>query len=206
MARIPQPDYRRRLAIGFLVALLLAAYAVFDAAREDALSRKLRTVDRLYHYVASPNQDDRPWHLGTGIDCIVLHATAESTLQSTIDTFESPASRVSAHFVVGKDGTVVMMVPLEKRAWHAGVSILGDRPNVNDFSVGIEIVNANDGIDRYTSAQYAAVARIIRRVRTCCDIPDNRIVSHASIALPPGRKSDPKRFDWPRLRRLLHRR
>ena len=182
--------------------MLLSTFALFRALWENSLDQRFKAVDRLYRYVESPNQDDRPW--GADVDCIVLHATAEPTLQSTIDTFRSGASQVSAHFVVGKDGKVVLMVPLEKRAWHAGVSVLRGQPNVNDYSIGIEIVNANDGVDPYTSAQYVAVAKIIRRIRTCCDIPDNRIVSHASIALPYGRKSDPRAFDWPRLRRLLH--
>jgi len=176
-------------------------YALFNALWRNSVDQRFKAVDRLYHYVASPNQDDRPW--GADVDCIVLHATADPTMKSTVDTFRSAASHVSAHFVVGKDGTVVLMVPLERRAWHAGVSVLRGRPSVNDYSIGIEIANANDGNDPYTNAQYAAVARIIRRIRTCRDIPDNRIVSHAAIALPHGRKSDPKGFDWPRLRRLL---
>ena len=184
--------------------MLLVTFALFNVLWRHSVDQRFEAVDRLYHYVESPNQDDRPW--GVDVDCIVLHATAEPTLQSTIDTFRSAGSRVSAHFVVGKDGTVVLMVPLERRAWHAGVSVLHGRTSVNDFSIGIEIVNANDGVDPYTSAQYAAVAKIIRRIRTCCDVPDNRIVSHAAIALPHGRKSDPRGFDWPRLRRLLHHR
>ena len=185
-----------------LLTLALVAALLIQAARVDLYQRRLQTLDGHYHYIASPNVDDRPY--GTTIDCVVLHSTAEPTLRSTIETFQDAQSQVSAHFVVGKDGTTVLMVPLERRAWHAGVSALDDRPNVNDYSVGIEMVNLNDGVDPYTNAQYLAVAQIIRRLRTVCDIPDNHIVAHAQIALPPGRKTDPKNFDWHRLRRLLH--
>jgi N-acetylmuramoyl-L-alanine amidase/AmpD protein len=182
--------------------LLLVIAAASDFLWQRWLRETFAPIDSAYRYIPSPNLNDRPF--GAVVDCIVLHSTAGSTLQSAVDIFEDPASRVSAHFVVGKDGTVVLMAPLEKRAWHAGASMLDGESNVNDFSVGIEIVNENDGVDPYTPAQYAAVAGIIRRIRTRCDIPDDRIVSHAAIALPRGRKSDPKGFDWARLRRLLH--
>jgi N-acetyl-anhydromuramyl-L-alanine amidase AmpD len=154
-----------------------------------------------YKVAESPNYSDRP--LFSNVDCIVLHSTAQDSLQDTVTYFENPDSQVSAHFVVDKDGTVVQMVPLTKRAWHAGVSVLDGVPGVNDYSIGIEMVNRNDGKDPYTDAQYHAVAEIIRRCREHYRIPDSRIVSHAEIALPPGRKSDPLGFDFSRLRKLI---
>jgi N-acetylmuramoyl-L-alanine amidase/AmpD protein len=81
--------------------------------------------------------------------------------------------------------------------------VLEGQESVNRFSVGIEIVNRNDGIDPFTDAQYEAVAAIIKHLRESYTIPDARIVSHEAIALPPGRKSDPVGFDFPRLFKLL---
>ena len=154
-----------------------------------------------YAYLPSPNCDDRP--PGTDINSIVLHATVEPTTEGTINIFLNPARRVSAHFIVGKDGRVVQMVPVEKRAWHAGPSVLEGVGSVNDYSVGIEMVNRNDGQDPYTDAQMQAVAGLVRFLRSYYAIPDARIVSHAQIALPPGRKSDPIGFDFDKLRSLL---
>jgi N-acetyl-anhydromuramyl-L-alanine amidase AmpD len=74
---------------------------------------------------------------------------------------------------------------------------------VNDYSIGIEMTNMNDGKDPYPEAQYKAVAEIIRRCRQHYDIPNNRIVSHAEVALPPGRKTDPKGFKFKKLLKLL---
>lgn len=158
-------------------------------------------LDHHYPMVASPNYDRRP--LGERIDCVVLHATAQNEMSEATTLFAHRGSGVSAHFVVGRDGRVVQMVPVERRAWHAGVSQLAGVDGVNDYSVGIEMVNRDDGRDPYTNAQYRAVAGIIRLLRTRLTIPDDRVVSHAQIALPPGRKLDPLGFDFARLRRML---
>ena len=158
-------------------------------------------LDHHYPQVASPNYDSRPW--GERIDCVVLHATAQNEMSEATTLFAHRGAGVSAHFVVGRDGRVVQMVPVEGRAWHAGVSRLAGVGGVNDYSVGIEMVNLDDGRDPYTDAQYRAVADIIRLLRTRLTIPDERIVSHARIALPPGRKCDPLGFDFAKLRRML---
>ena len=156
-----------------------------------------------YTAICSPNHNNRPFF--TSVDCVVLHATVTETADDAVRIFLNPRSKVSAHFVVARDGAVTQMVPLGKRAWHGGTSRLGRRQNVNDFSVGIEIVNRNDGAQPYTDRQYEAVAGIIRHLRTArkCRIPLERIVSHRAIAVPEGRKSDPRGFDFARLRRLL---
>ncbi len=153
-----------------------------------------------YSFINSPNYDDRP--LGVLINCIVLHATVEPSTEGTINIFLDPVRQVSAHFVVGKDGRVVQMVPIEKRGWHAGLSVLESAPKVNDFSVGIEMVNLNDGKDPFPQEQMAAVAGIIRFIRSRYSVLDSRIVSHAQVALPAGRKSDPAGFDFEKIKAM----
>jgi N-acetylmuramoyl-L-alanine amidase len=148
----------------------------------------------------SPHFNNRPPE--AVVDCIVLHSTANSSLAETVRWFLNPESKVSAHFVVDKDGAIVKMVPITERAWHAGVSVLDGVVGVNDYSIGIEMVNWNDGEDPYPEAQYLAVAEIIQECRKHCHIPDNRIVSHAEIALLPGRKTDPEGFDFDKIKRL----
>lgn len=146
--------------------------------------------------ISSPNCDSRP--AGIAVSAIVMHATATQTGQEAVNTFLDPASKRSSHFIVDRNGSIIEMVPPERRAWHAGKSALEGIADVNSFSIGIELVDRNDG-QPYSDAQYTAVADLIRRLRTRYDIPDNRIVSHAAIALPPGRKSDPVGFDFARL-------
>ena len=165
------------------------------------INRELAETTVLSAYRHSSNYDLRPE--GSQINCVVLHASTQYTLDATIRVFQYPSSLVSAHFIVGKEGRVVQAVPLERRAWHAGTSQLDEETDVNNFSVGIEMVNLNDGIDPYPDLQYEAVARLIFQLRQLYQIPDERIVSHAQIALPLGRKNDPIGFDFERVRKLL---
>lgn len=151
-------------------------------------------------WVQSPNCGSRKNMLD--VDTIVLHHTAADTLGGTVRWFQDPKSEVSAHFVVGKDGSIVQQVSTFQRAWHAGVSIdKFGRPNVNNFSIGIEMVNVGDGKDAYTEAQIEAVHHLIaelkRRFPTI-----KQITSHKFIAQPPGRKPDPLGFPWSRLEDL----
>ncbi len=188
--------------ITVLAAAAIFLHMVTKAHARDTAAVPSLTMPLAYSYINSPNFNDRP--LGGPINCIVLHATVEPTTQGTIDIFLNPVREVSAHFVVGRDGRVVQMVPIEKRAWHAGVSVLEGTGNVNDFSVGIEMVNLNDGKDPYPLEQMEAVAGLIRFIRSRYNVPDSRIVSHAQIALPQGRKSDPLGFDFEKIKSMAH--
>ena len=189
-----------RMAAGVVAAALLILMGIFVSSH--AMQASLPPLSMPYSYAESPNCDERP--AGAVINCIVLHSTVEPTTEGTMKIFFSPEKAVSAHFVVGRDGRVVQMVPVEKRAWHAGVSTLEGVGKVNDFSVGIEMVNLNDGKDPYSPEQMEAVAGIIRLIRSRYDVPDARIVSHAQVALPAGRKSDPVGFDFDKERALVH--
>lgn len=182
-----------------------------NSPMQKALRRFLAEVDGLapqglkgVPFVQSPNWDVR--NLETKIDTVVVHATVINTLEGTRRAFmDDKDRRVSAHYVVDRDGTILQMVDERMTAWHAGVSELDGRRGVNDFSLGVELVNLNDGQDPYPEAQMLALARIIRDLRRRWDIPDGRIVSHAAIARPEGRKSDPKGFDFNHLLEILRR-
>ena len=122
---------------------------------------------------------------------------------------------VSAHFLVldEDDNKIYSLVTLEQRAWHAGVSTFRGRTNINDTSVGIEIVN--DGIAKeyrsdpnpyhpydhyvdYKPIQIEKVAQIIKYVAEKYNIPARNIVAHSDIA--PSRKKDPgAKFPWKEL-------
>jgi N-acetylmuramoyl-L-alanine amidase/AmpD protein len=140
---------------------------------------------------ASPNFNARPD--GTVVDAIVLHATVLNTLEEVAEHFEKESSQVSAHYTIDRDGTVASHVPEQERAWHAGASRMPDgRENVNDFSIGIELVNLNDGVDPFPEVQINALRELVRRIIT--RHPIRHIVTHYEIAVPTGRKSDPAGF------------
>lgn len=140
------------------------------------------------------------------IDLIVLHHTVIPTLEDTVKHFLNPESKVSAHYVLGKDGRLVQMVRESDRAWHAGVSSWKGRENCNDFSIGIEIVNRGDGIDEFTEQQYTVLNELLDELVKRYHIADDMIVGHRDIALPPGRKVDPAdNFDWTRIAKFANR-
>jgi len=139
----------------------------------------------------SPNCDARPE--GVTIDTIVLHATVLNALEEVIEKFADPHSRVSAHYTIDRDGTLVCHVPERLRAWHAGESKMKDgRKGVNDFSIGIELVNLNDGKDPFPDAQIRALRQLLTAI--VARHPIRHIVTHYECADPPGRKSDPTGF------------
>jgi N-acetylmuramoyl-L-alanine amidase len=139
----------------------------------------------------SPNCDTRPD--GVAIDTIVLHATVLNTLEEVIEKFADPHSRVSAHYTIDRDGTLACHVPERLRAWHAGQSKMKDgREGVNDFSIGIELVNLNDGEDPFPQDQIQALRRLLTAI--IARHPIRHIVTHFECADPPGRKSDPAGF------------
>jgi N-acetylmuramoyl-L-alanine amidase len=88
----------------------------------------------------SPNRGG-PFRQGQP-DTLVIHFTAGRSLDSSVSTLCNPASKASAHLVVGRDAKVVQLVDFNLVAWHAGVSRYRDRVGLNNFAIGIEIDNA----------------------------------------------------------------
>jgi N-acetylmuramoyl-L-alanine amidase len=87
--------------------------------------------------LSSPNQ-------GNGIDpkYLIVHYTAGTTLEGTVSWFLNKAAQASAHLVIARDGSIVQMVSLGRRAWHAGKSKWKSLSGLNAYAVGIELVNA----------------------------------------------------------------
>lgn len=72
---------------------------------------------------------------------LIMHVTGGSSMQGTINWFRNPASGVSAHLVIGRDGRVVQFLPFDKVAFHSGFSYWEGDENLNHLSIGIEIDN-----------------------------------------------------------------
>jgi AmpD protein len=164
-------------------------------------------------FVASPNRDARP--AGRAIDLLVIHHISlppgEFGGPGIVELFTNrldPAAhpyystlagmKVSAHFLIRRDGALWQFVPCAERAWHAGESSWKGRARCNDFSIGIELEGTGEA--PFTAAQYRQLARLTRVLKARYPIRD--IVGHSDIA--PGRKSDPgPHFGWARYRALL---
>jgi N-acetyl-anhydromuramyl-L-alanine amidase AmpD len=189
---------RRSAATGDAAWLAAGAPPPLDGASALDAAPGPRPRPEGIRFVPSQHHGSRA---GTDIDAIVLHHTGGSRIDNTIRWFQNPSSKVSSHYIIGQDGSIVQMVDEARSAWHAGKAQLhGDRSSVNARSIGIELVNPGDGKTPFPEAQMQALARLTAHLADKYDVPVPNIVGHNQVALPPGRKVDPApNFDWQRL-------
>ena len=103
--------------------------------------------------------------------------------------------RVSAHFLISRDGAVTQFVGADARAWHAGASTFEGRERCNDFSIGIEL-EGSDFVP-FEAAQYRSLTGLTLALQR--RYPLRSVAGHEHVA--PGRKTDPGPFfDWPAYR------
>jgi AmpD protein len=161
----------------------------------------------------SPNQDGRP--AGVSIELLLIHNISlppgqfgtgdiERLFTNRLDHEAHPyfaglrGLRVSAHFLIARDGQLIQFVGCAERAWHAGESVFEGRTRCNDFSIGVEL----EGTDTlaFTDAQYEALASLARALFAA--YPLRAVRGHSDVSAP--RKTDPgPAFDWPRFARAL---
>lgn len=161
-------------------------------------------------HLPSPNADERP--PGADIRLVVIHAISLppsvfggewifdlflNRLDPTAHPYFSGIHelRVSAHFLVRRDGEIIQFVSGNRRAWHAGVSEWKGVSRCNDFSIGIELEGCDESA--FETKQYAALRALLHALSSAYPITD--VAGHCHIA--PQRKTDPgPAFDWSTLR------
>lgn len=157
-------------------------------------------------HTPSPNFDARP--AGADIALLVIHNISlppgqfggpyiADLFQNRLDHDAHPyfdqlrPLRVSAHFLIRRDGAVMQFVSASDRAWHAGVSSFCGRERCNDYAIGIEL----EGTDfvPFEDIQYRMLAALTAALRAVYPLTD--VAGHEHVA--PGRKTDPGPFfDW----------
>lgn len=165
-------------------------------------------MHRNAQFIPSPNHDDRP---DTTITLAVIHNISlppgEYGGNGVIELFtnrldpdahpyyaEVHQLKVSSHFFIRRDGSLIQFVSCLKRAWHAGLSNWQGRERCNDFSVGIELEGSDH--DAFEDAQYLCLNQLLEALKTA--YPVKAVVGHSDIA--PERKTDPgPYFDWSRI-------
>ena len=146
--------------------------------------------------LSSPNHSART--PGATIDLLVLHHTGMTSGREALHRLCEEGSEVSAHYLVEEDGRVYRLVPETRRAGHAGIAQWRGQTDINNRSIGVEIVNPGHefGYRPFPAAQCAAVAQL------CGDILDRHptiaqrnVVGHSDVT--PWRKADPgELFPW----------
>lgn len=127
---------------------------------------------------------------------VIIHHTAQDSLEQTITTFTLSRTQVSSHYVVGRDGEIVQMLNDNLRSWHAGRGRWGNDTDLNSASIGIEL--DNNGSEPFTAAQIESLLVLLKQLKWKYGIPTANFIGHSDIA--PSRKVDPSiYFPWKRL-------
>jgi len=162
-----------------VAALLLAGCAVAPVGSR---------LPSVWH--TSPNHDLRRPNF------VIIHHTTSGSTEAGLRSLTDPLRKVSAHYLIGRDGTLYQLVDERRRAWHAGASAWGSHGDINSASIGIEL--DNDGEEPFPEPQIDALLALLDDLRTRYAIPAANVLGHADVA--PGRKADPsRRFPWRRL-------
>ncbi len=166
------------------------------AAGIPARSAVPSTTDLSPIWHPSPNFGPRRDGLTPAL--IVVHYTAMDSAAAALDRLCDPAPEVSAHYLIGGDGTLWQMVREEDRAWHAGAGEWNGMTDINSRSIGIELDNRGD--HPFSEPQMARLEQLLPTILRRWSIAPEAVIGHSDMA--PGRKSDPgPRFDWQRLER-----
>lgn len=132
---------------------------------------------------------------GRKIDTIVVHSSYDAlgsepfSVSGLLNEYKQYG--VAAHYLIDREGKIYQLVADKNIAYHAGESKVPDgRTGVNAFSIGIEMMNTEDG--KFTSEQYGALNSLIVTLKNRYSI--KYILGHKDIA--PGRKTDPWNMEW----------
>ena len=131
------------------------------------------------------------------IKFIVIHYTGMQSERACIRRLTSKSKKVSTHYLINRKGNVTRMVDEKKTAWHAGKSKWKNFTNLNDQSIGIELVNKGHqfGYEKFSKKQISNLTLLCKRLIKKYKIKKQNIVGHSDIA--PLRKKDPgENFPW----------
>jgi N-acetylmuramoyl-L-alanine amidase len=156
---------------------------IFQNPAEDSAGLQYST-----EWVGTPNMGlRRP-------NYVVIHYTANNSVDETLKAFSTPGGReASAHYVIGKDGTIYHMLNDLLRSHHAGDSKWGNNTDLNSSSIGIEL--DNNGYQPYPEAQLNSLLALLDKLKDTYKIPTANFLGHGDVA--PTRKIDPgTKFPW----------
>jgi len=124
---------------------------------------------------------------------VILHYTSDDNADQALRTLTDPVSKVSAHYLVTRDGRIYALVDERARAWHAGVSYWGGNRDVNSAAIGIEL--DNDGDEPFAAPLIDKLLALLADLKARYSIPAANFLGHSDVA--PRRKVDPGRaFPW----------
>lgn len=103
--------------------------------------------------------------------------------QVALDRLCDPASEVSAHYLIARDGRLWQLVDEAMRAWHAGAGDWAGAADVNSRSIGIELDNT--GAQPFAEPLMAALEALLPQIMARWAIGPEGVIGHSCMA--PGR-------------------
>ena len=134
---------------------------------------------------------------GKSITMIIIHYTGMQSERESLKRLTSNKSKVSAHYLIERNGRILNLVECEHVAWHAGKSMWKKNKNLNKNSIGIELANKGHkfGYQKFTKIQIKNLIFLCRKLKKKYKIKNQLILGHSDIA--PLRKIDPgEKFPW----------
>lgn len=199
----------KRLAYILFFSCVLAACAGRPYAKSDrvyskqakALAKSIRLQEPVAYADSLGNPIPSAW-VGTvnfnlrKPNYVIIHHTAQKSVEETLRTFTLSKTQVSAHYLVGRDGKIYQLLNDYLRAWHGGIARWGSISDINSVSIGIEL--DNDGLEPFSDAQINGLIALLQQLKKKHNIPTANFISHMDIA--PSRKVDPQvLFPWRKL-------
>ena len=159
----------------FSILFLAAIFTVY------ALASCKKDNGGILHYkeIPYPTPNIEPDTLND-VQGVVLHHTAEPTVEESLEILSSPEKKVSTHVVIDYDGTRYIMAAPTDVTWHAGRSILGDREECNFFTIGIEF-QGNTLEKPLTNDQINSAIEYLLPIIRQYNIPMENMVTHEMV-------------------------
>ena len=151
----------------------------------------------LFNY--SPNYSKK-LRLKTEIKFVIIHYTGMQSEIESINRLKNPKYKVSCHYLINRKGDIFQMVEDRKIAWHAGKSRWKKFVNLNDNSIGIELVNKGHqfGYQNFSIKQIKSLTLLCKNLKKKYSLKAENFLGHSDIA--PLRKIDPgEKFPWKKL-------
>ena len=135
--------------------------------------------------------------LKKNIRFIIIHYTGMQNELSALNRLCDIKAKVSAHYFIKKNGSVLNLVPPIYEAWHAGKSSWKDLKSLNKYSIGIEIQNSghDNKYEKFSQKQIISTKKLLRYLISKYKVSLKNVLGHSDIA--PDRKKDPgEKFPW----------
>ena len=145
---------------------------------------------------SSPNQS-KSSRSYRDIKFVIIHYTGMQSEIESIKRLINPKSKVSCHYLINRNGRVIQLVKDTRVAWHAGKSKWKKFINLNNNSLGIELVNKGHeyGYQNFSNKQIKSLIRLCKKLKKKYFIKKENFLGHSDIA--PLRKNDPgEKFPW----------